>query len=95
MLRLVSNLFYFAALCLAAVGLLFHKDQVRGWRSLVILLVVGWTAFHMTVFAEGRFHYPLAPLLALCAGSGIAVLLDAQSREKAMVRLMQLAGQRA
>ncbi len=67
----LTNSFYAVVLVLAVLGLIVSKSQARSWWLLVLLLVAGWTAFHVLIFAEGRLHYPLSPVLSLAAGAGI------------------------
>ena len=69
-----SNYFYFAVLALALLGWTGSDARNRGWRWLIVLLALGWTAFHMLSFAEGRFHYPLSPLLSVSAAAGLVAI---------------------
>jgi 4-amino-4-deoxy-L-arabinose transferase-like glycosyltransferase len=67
----LADYFYFGVLALAAVGLLGTWRERRQWWSLVILLVIGWTGFHMLIFGEGRFHYPVLPAFSIGAAAGL------------------------
>ena len=75
-LAALSNLYYWAALVLAAVG-------VRRWfslrdpgRLLLVCLVAYWTLVHVAFFADARFHAPIMPVLALWAGCGVAEIIS-------------------
>ena len=63
-----------AVLALALLGWTGSDARNRGWRWLIVLLALGWTAFHMLSFAEGRFHYPLSPLLSVSAAAGLVAI---------------------
>jgi hypothetical protein len=73
-LKDTSNWFYFAVLALGVAGVLSSTGGERGWRLLVILLTLGWTAFHILLFADNRLHYPLSPVLSVCAAGGIVAI---------------------
>lgn len=63
---LACNSFYYAAILLAAVGLIRLWRQ--GSRSLVLLLplyVLGLTSAQMLVEVAGRYHYSILPVLLL------------------------------
>ena len=70
---LLSDLVYYAVLIAAAVGVV-----AAGWRSPLVRLVLPvallWTLGHVAFFATPRFHLPLIPLFAVCAGYGFAFI---------------------
>jgi len=89
----LCNSFYFSLLGLSAIGLLCFRQRWRGLGLMIVLLAAGWTLFHVAIFSEPRFHYPLAPFLGLAGAAGLVgatrvarerwdrLLADAASRE--------------
>jgi 4-amino-4-deoxy-L-arabinose transferase-like glycosyltransferase len=73
-LRGAANVFWFAALALAALGLVVSRASIRGPAVMLPLLVVGWTLTHLLFFGDPRFHYPIAFALALLGARGLVVL---------------------
>lgn len=71
-----SNYFYFGALGLAVFGLVAGKPRLTEWRSLLVLLALGWTAAHIVGFGDDRLRYPLAPLLSLSAAAGLVATVQ-------------------
>ncbi|MGD0765006.1 MAG: glycosyltransferase family 39 protein [Dehalococcoidia bacterium] len=67
----LTNDFYFVILLWAIPGLVLMSRRHGVWLSMVVLLAVYWTGFHVLTFGENRFHYPLAPILSLTAAAGI------------------------
>lgn len=68
---LLSDAVYYALLISAGIGLL-----TAGRRSpllrLVAPVVLLWTLGHVAFFVTPRFHLPLLPVFAICAGYGLA-----------------------
>lgn len=75
-LTIFSNLFYYAILLMAGIGLVGGLRRSEPWALLLLLIMLYWTIFHILFFSENRFHYPLAPLLSLAAaGAGTRLSL--------------------
>lgn len=76
---LVSNIYWYALLALAAVGAVVTAARRASGVVLPAVGLVVWTAVSLVFFAEPRFHVPVYPLFAVLAGAAIAALLEAAS----------------
>jgi 4-amino-4-deoxy-L-arabinose transferase-like glycosyltransferase len=63
----VSNVYYFAVLALAALGLPRGLLFTKPGPALLLSLFVYWTAIHLIFFGDVRFHAPIMPVVALMA----------------------------
>jgi len=80
-LRRGANGFWFAALALAAIGLLATRDRLlRDMAGLLPAIVLVWAASHVLFFGDARFHYPIVFLIALLGARGTVVLFEAVLR---------------
>ena len=72
---------YFVVVLLACGGI-FAFMRFPGYRSagawLMLLIIVYWLAVHFVFFGDGRFHFPIVPILAGFAG----VTLSGVNRSK-------------
>lgn len=89
-LRWTSDLYWFAMLALAAVGLarrhLGGADR-RDWNPVALpLLVAGvllpWFCLHLIMLGGPRYHVPQIPALALFAACGVTHLLERLSHRR-------------
>ncbi len=79
-LRGVANGFWFAALGLAAVGLVTVRGRLGDLVAVLPLTVLLWTLTHLLFFGDARFHYPVVFVLALLGARGLVVLWEAVRR---------------
>jgi 4-amino-4-deoxy-L-arabinose transferase-like glycosyltransferase len=79
-LRRLANGFWFAALALAAAGLVASRHALRGPAGLLALTVLAWTATHLLFFGDPRFHYPIVFAIALLAARGAVTVAEALRR---------------
>lgn len=70
----LSNVYYFAALSFAALGVRLWLTLRDPGRALLVSLVAYWTLVHLAFFANPRFHAPVMPLAALLAAPAILSL---------------------
>lgn len=78
---LITESYYLMILFAALIGIIslifLHRDQLRPGHYLIFLTIIYWSGVHFIFFADGRFHFPIVPLLTvlavrgLFAGSGI------------------------
>ncbi|MCX6357906.1 MAG: glycosyltransferase family 39 protein [Candidatus Aureabacteria bacterium] len=57
---------------LALTGLFLRTGNNGGAWALLVLVLLYFSAAHVMTFGESRFHLPLVPVLAVCAGRLIA-----------------------
>ena len=70
----LSNVYYFAVLGLAVLGLPLWASRRDPGRLLLVSLVAYWTCIHLVFFADPRFHAPIMPVAALLAALPLATL---------------------
>lgn len=71
-LRPVTNGYYFLVIALAGLGLARWAVD-RGAKPLLpVLVILVWTAGHVAVFGQPRYHFPLVPMFCLLAGWALA-----------------------
>ena len=70
----LSNVYYFAVLGLAVLGLPLWASRRDPGRLLLVSLVAYWTVIHLVFFADPRFHAPIMPIAALFAALPLATL---------------------
>lgn len=75
----LSNVYYFAVLSLAVLGLPLWASRRDAGRVLLISLIAYWTLVHLVFFGNPRFHAPIMPLAALLAALPLAALLAGRS----------------
>jgi hypothetical protein len=73
----VANVYYFATLALAGIGVLLWLGRDRRALALPLLAIGVFTLGQMLFFDDPRFHYPMLPAFALLAAAGIVALADA------------------
>ncbi|HYM15084.1 MAG TPA: glycosyltransferase family 39 protein [Dehalococcoidia bacterium] len=84
-LRNLANGVWFAAIALAAVGLVATRRQLGGLAGLLPLTVLAWTAAHVVFFGDARFHYPVVFAIAVLGARGVVELVAAlRSPERAL-----------
>lgn len=70
----LSDVYYWALLALALVGvarwLSFPRDLSGAVRLLLVSLVAYWTLVHIAFFADPRFHAPIMPIVCMWAAVG-------------------------
>jgi 4-amino-4-deoxy-L-arabinose transferase-like glycosyltransferase len=66
-----SDVYYLAALALAAAGIGGWLSWRHPVRLLLVSLVVYWTLVHVAFFADPRFHAPMMPVVCLWAALGV------------------------
>ena len=76
----VANVYYFAVLALAGVGLLVWLRRPRGALLLPLLAVAVFTLGQLPFFTDPRFHYPVLPAFALLAAAGGVAAAEAIGR---------------
>jgi 4-amino-4-deoxy-L-arabinose transferase-like glycosyltransferase len=71
----ISETFYLAVLLLSffGMGILLSKRRAAGRPEGIFLIsiILYWLAVHFIYFGEGRYHYPLIPVLAVFASACI------------------------
>jgi Dolichyl-phosphate-mannose-protein mannosyltransferase len=69
--KVASQIFYTAALALAAVGSV-RLRSVRASAALLpgLAIALAWLALHMFFHGQSRYHAPLVPLLCVLAAAG-------------------------
>ena len=73
-LRPVTNAAYFLVLGLAGIAMArWALERGRG-PVLPVLVVLVWTAGHIAVFGQPRYHFPLVPLFCILAGWALAAV---------------------
>ncbi len=81
-LRGAANGFWFAALLVAAVGLIASRAQLSGAVGMLPLIALSWTATHLVFFGDSRFHYPVVFVFALLGARGAVVIFEALRRTR-------------
>ena len=76
----VANVYYFAALSLAGIGVLLWLPQRRRALLLPLLAIGVFTLGQMLFFDDPRFHYPMLPAFALLAAIGIVAIFERLDR---------------
>lgn len=76
-LRGTANVFWFAALAFAGVGIIGSRPLLRGAAAILPITVLLWTATHLLFFGDPRFHYPIVFAFALLGARGIVALVEA------------------
>jgi 4-amino-4-deoxy-L-arabinose transferase-like glycosyltransferase len=79
-LRGAANVFWFAAMAFAGVGLLASWHRLRDAFALLPLLVLAWTATHLLFFGDPRFHYPVVFIFAIVAARGLIFAAETARR---------------
>ena len=74
----LSNVYYFAVLSLAVIGLPLWTTRRHPGRLLLASVVAYWTLVHVIFFGDPRFHAPVLPIAALLAALPLAALLTGQ-----------------
>lgn len=64
---LLANVYYYAVMASAALGVLLWFSVRDKKRLLLVLFVVGWTLVHLAFIPDGRYHTPLIPIFCLWA----------------------------
>jgi 4-amino-4-deoxy-L-arabinose transferase-like glycosyltransferase len=79
-LRGLANGYWFAALGLAAAGLLAVRSRLTNDLLILPAIVLAWTALHVLFYGDPRYHYPVAFVLALLAARGAVALAEPLAR---------------
>jgi len=82
----LSNTYYFASLCLAAVGITGWLSVRNPLRLLLVSLAVYWTLAHMMFFGDARFHAPIMPVFCLWAAVGVWAVLARLATQRTDLR---------
>lgn len=78
-----SDGFYFGCLIAAAIGLWRFRRQLkadRGWM-IVPIMAACFTAVHMVFESQGKYHYMLAPLIAVFAALAAGGPVGSKTRQ--------------
>jgi len=73
-LRMTGEVFYFAVLAVAGLGVLRWLVQRSEAPLLPALTILAWSLAHIVTFGDLRYHVPVMPLFVLLAGYGLAWL---------------------
>ena len=74
-LKLISTLYWYAAVALALAGIVLAARRDGAWRTLISTPVWLWlyvTAVHAVIVVGDRYHVPANPMIALLAGLALA-----------------------
>jgi hypothetical protein len=73
---LLANVYYYAVMAAAALGVLLWFSVRDKKRLLLVLFVVGWTLIHLAFIPDGRYHTPLIPIFCLWAAATLVFLWE-------------------
>jgi 4-amino-4-deoxy-L-arabinose transferase-like glycosyltransferase len=86
-LRMTGEVFYFAVIALAGLGVLRWLVQRDGAALLPVVTILVWSFAHIVTFGDLRYHVPVMPMFALLAGYGLAWLRLPAISPLALVRV--------
>lgn len=73
-LRITADVYYFALLAVAGVGVLRWSRERGEGPLLPVVVILVWSGAHIVTFGSPRYHVPVMPLLSLLAAYGLAWL---------------------
>jgi 4-amino-4-deoxy-L-arabinose transferase-like glycosyltransferase len=86
-LRMTGEVFYFAVLAAAGLGVLRWLVQRSEAALLPVITILAWSFAHIVTFGDLRYHVPVMPVFVLLAGYGLAWLRLPALRPAALLRV--------
>ncbi len=96
-LAFIAQSYWFIICLLALLGFLFHFVRDAQFRNsggwLLLLTIIYWSSIHFVFYGNGRYHFPIVPMLSAFAALFIVGRLKCQ-RECAIGKDKSISGQR-
>ncbi len=74
-----AEIFYLSVLALAVASVFLKGGDQDRWYLILIVIIIGWTVFHLAYYGKDRFRLPLAPALAMLAATTILAAWEKRS----------------